>query len=92
MAAFQPYVNDCANAIDPTGRCESSRLVAPCAGPSAAVLAAQEQELEWLRVQRDAACRQAPLGPSCADLTQWYKDALLKLEELRRQAARCRTP
>jgi hypothetical protein len=89
---FQPYVNDCANAIDPTGRCESSRLVAPCAGPSTAVLATQEQEVERLRVQRDAACRQAPLSPSCADLTHRYEAALLELEELRREAARCRTP
>jgi hypothetical protein len=55
-------------------------------------LAAQEEEVRRLGLQRDAACRQAPLSKSCADLTQWYKDALLKLDELRREAARCRTP
>jgi hypothetical protein len=55
-------------------------------------LAAQEQEVERLRIQRDAACPQDPLSKSCADLTHWYEEALLKLEELRREAARCRTP
>jgi hypothetical protein len=92
VPVIQPYVNDCANASDPNGRCESSRLIPPCAGPSAAALAAQEQEVEWLRVQRDAACRQAPASPACADLTHRYEVALHNLEELRREAARCRVP
>jgi hypothetical protein len=77
--------------MNPTGRCETSQLV-PCVGPSAAVLAAQEQEVERLDLQRNVACGQAPLSKTCADLIQWCQDALLKLEELRREAARCRVP
>lgn len=82
----------CTSGYDPTGRCTSTQLVAPCTAPSPALLAAAEQEVERLRRQRDVACSQNPVGQSCSDLTRSYNDAVLRLEELRSEVARCRTP
>jgi hypothetical protein len=92
VSAFASNRDVCTSGYDPNGRCTSSQLVAPCTAPSPALLAAAEQEVERLRRQRDEACQLDPGGQNCIDLTRSYNEAILRLEELRRQAARCRTP
>jgi hypothetical protein len=81
--------NSCTS-YDLLGTCSSSSPFYSCSGPSAGVLAAQELEVERLRLARESACSQGPSSQACTDLTGWYNAAWSRLEELRAEARRCR--
>lgn len=77
------------NQYDALGNCYQTSQFVKCSGPSLGVLRNQELEVERLGLARESTCAQAPTSGACADLTSWYNQALLRLQELRAQAGPC---
>jgi hypothetical protein len=88
MAAPTGRLSTC-NTYDPPGSCLGSSTFYRCSGPSAAVIAEQQREVDRLLLARESTCSQSPMSQACADLTQWYGAALQRLEQLRAEARRC---